>query len=205
MISWLGWSFRSVPSHIDESIAVNEMAVDYVQRIALEKSQVLVKGAQAGDVIIAADTIVVLDGKVLGKPVDSQNASEMLKSLRKREHQVITAISIRQEGSRTLIRDICRSDVQMRDYSDREIESYILSGDPLDKAGSYAIQSPEFDPVVDFKGCYASVMGMPLCHLERTLRKVPDYQDCEMSRICQKNLKYECPITRRVMSGEDIG
>jgi predicted house-cleaning NTP pyrophosphatase (Maf/HAM1 superfamily) len=129
----------------------------------------------------------------------------MLKSLRNRKHQVITALSIRQEGSQFLAQDLCCSDVRMRDYSDQEIQDYVLSGDPLDKAGSYAIQSPEFDPVEKFSGCFASVMGMPLCHLERTLRKLPDYESCKMGVICRRNIDYECPITQRVLLGEDIG
>ena len=205
MISWLGWSFRSAPSNADESIGDAESAIDYVKRVSLSKSQTPVTGANAGDVIIAADTIVVLDGRILGKPVDSQNADEMLKSLRNREHQVITAVSVRQEGSQFLAQDLCCSAVHMRDYSDEEIRDYVLSGDPMDKAGSYAIQSPEFDPVIGFSGCFASVMGMPLCHLERTLRKIADYEGCEISEICQHNIDYKCPITQLVLMGEDIG
>jgi septum formation protein len=171
----------------------------------LEKSLAEIKGAQPGDIIIAADTIVVLDDEILGKPVDEQNAFKMLESLKGRMHRVITAISIRLAGHSHSLQDICKSNVQMRNYSDEEIEAYVLSGDPLDKAGGYAIQSPQFNPVESFSGCFASVMGMPLCHLERTLRRLPDYENCDMTAICQKKLEYRCPITRRVLSGEDIG
>lgn len=205
MISWLGWSFRTAPSRVDESARAGEAALDYVQRIALAKSLAEVEDAGPEDIIIAADTIVVLDGIILGKPADAQNAREMLKSLHDRDHYVFTAISVRQSGSRIPVKDICRSEVHMRDYSDEEIEHYIQSGDPLDKAGAYAIQSPEFNPVVGFAGCYASVMGMPLCHLERTLRKLPGYTECAMDEICRKNLQYKCPIAERVLLGEDIG
>ena len=204
MISWLGWSFYSVPSNIDESVKPAEMALDYVKRLALTKSQARIEAAQAGDNILAADTIVVLDGTILGKPADAQQAREMLRALRNRQHQVVTAIAVRQEGG-PIIQDMCVSNVRMRDYLDDELETYIASDDPFDKAGAYAIQSSDFHPVVDFSGCYASVMGMPLCHLERTMRKIPGYSYCGMAEICQKNLKYKCPITNRVMSGEEIG
>ena len=205
MISWLGWSFQVVPANIDESIKAGELPQDYVRRLALEKSTAEVDSAWVGDVILAADTIVVLDDVILGKPADAQNAFVMLESLRDRMHQVVTAISIRQAGHEDCLQDICRSNVQMRNYSDIEIREYISSGDPLDKAGGYAIQNPQLHPVENFSGCFASVMGMPLCHLERTLRKLPGYESGNMAEICQKRLEYRCPITRRVLLGEDVG
>ena len=204
MISWLGWSFRAAASNIDEAAFPQEKPLALVQRLALTKAQAEIEVSQAGDLVFAADTIVVRDEDILGKPANAQQAFEILKSLRGRQHQVVTAIAIRQVGGE-LFRDICVSNVEMRDYTDAEIEAYVASGDPMDKAGAYAIQSPSFDPAVDFCGCFASVMGLPLCHLERTLRKFPAYQKKDMAAICQKNLKYKCPITRRVMSGENIG
>ena len=204
MISWLGWSFRAAASNIDEAALPQEKPLEHVKRLALTKAQAEIKAAQSGDFILAADTIVVRDDDILGKPADAQQAIEILKSLRGRQHQVVTAITVRQvDGS--LLRDICVTNVTMRDYSDAEIEAYVASGDPMDKAGAYAIQSPGFHPAVDFCGCFASVMGLPLCHLERTLRKFPAYQKTDMATICQKNLKYKCPITERVMSGVNIG
>ncbi len=205
MVSWTGWPFQIAPSNIDESVRKDEKPEDYVRRLALEKSMAVIEGARPGDIIIAADTIVILDDRILGKPVDAQNAFVMLESLRNRMHLVVTAIAVRLAGQQEALQDICRSDVHMRNYSNEEIEAYVSSGDPLDKAGSYAIQDPRFNPVGEFSGCYASVMGMPLCHLERTLRKLPDYQDGGMAEVCQRNLKYRCPITRRVLAGEDIG
>lgn len=205
MISWLGWSFQSAPSNVDESIQPGERALGLVKRLARIKSRAEIEESGEGDIIIAADTIVVMDGNILGKPVDVQNACEMLKSLCNRQHQVATAISIRQVGLEKYAADICVSNVTMRAYTEKEIEDYVASGDPLDKAGAYAIQNSEFHPAVGFSGCFASVMGMPLCHLERTLRKFPGYQEFDMAKTCQKNLHYKCPITARVMQGETIG
>ncbi len=205
MIAWPGWPYQVAPSNIDESVKKGEKPLDYVRRLALEKSMVEIAAARPGDVIIAADTIVVLDDLILGKPVDAQNAFVMLESLRNRVHQVVTAVAVRLAGQAVVLQDICRSNVQMRNYSNAEIEAYVASGDPFDKAGGYAIQNSHFNPVEQISGCFASVMGMPLCHLERNLRKLPDYRECAMADICRMNLQYSCPITRRVLAGEDIG
>ncbi len=181
------------------------MALDHVQRLAYEKSKTWIDDAADDDIIIAADTIVIRDGEILGKPVDAENAMKILKSLRNREHQVATALSVRQVGCAIPVSDLCVSNVRMRDYSDKEIEEYIASGDPLDKAGAYAIQNTAFHPSMGFKGCVTSVMGMPLCHLERTLRKIAGYKPVDMAAICYKNMKYNCPITAQVMQGKQIG
>lgn len=205
IISWLGWSFQPVPANIDESALKDEKPLAHVNRLALGKCRVEIAAAQPGEIVIAADTIVVLDDAILGKPADEQDAFTMLKSLGNRTHQVITALAVRQVGWPGVLQEACVSNVQMRNYSDAEIEAYIRSGDPMDKAGGYAIQNAAFHPALGFAGCFASVMGMPLCHLERTLRKLRDYDPANLADICQKKLKYECPITGRVLAGEKIG
>ncbi len=205
MLSWLGWSFQSAPANIDESALGGENPLEHVKRLALGKCQVKIDTAQPGEIVIAADTIVVLENAILGKPVDEKDAFVMLKSLGDRTHQVITALAVRQVGLPDVQQETCISNVRMRNYSDAEIEAYIRSGDPMDKAGGYAIQNAQFHPAVNFAGCFASVMGMPLCHLERTLRRLADYQPADLAVICQKKLNYACPITRRVMIGENIG
>ena len=182
-----------------------EQPEQYVQRIAELKSRVKLDEASDRDFILSADTIVVLNGKILGKPKDSMDAFEMLVSMRAGEHRVMTAIAIRHADLGIAHLELCKSKVRMRNYSDKEIQSYVDSGDPLDKAGAYAIQDRGFHPTEDFRGCIASVMGMPLCHLERLLRRSPDYDYTDWPSICQKKLEYRCPITSRVMAGEDIG
>ena len=129
----------------------------------------------------------------------------MLASLRAKEHWVMTAIAVRRLDQKSARLELCRSKVRMRAYSDAEIQTYVGSGDPLDKAGAYAIQDRGFHPAEGFAGCMASVMGMPLCHLERMLRRSRDYVWTDWPSICQKKLEYNCPITGRVMAGEDIG
>ena len=205
MLAWVDWDLEASAANIDESRHPEESAQEYVLRLAAEKAGYPIPGAGLDDVVIAADTIVVLDEEILGKPTDEREAFEMLSQLRAREHWVMTALAVRSGGAEHVHRDICRTRVQMREYTDEEIEQYIASGDPMDKAGAYAIQSTVFHPVVDLNGCFASVMGMPLCHLERTLLKFSISKPSGLALICQNHLKYNCSITDRVMAGEDIG
>jgi len=205
MLNWAGWQLETTSSNGDESMLESEAPEQYVRRVAELKSRMDLSNASDSDIIISADTIVVFDEKILGKPKDARDAAEMLVSLRAKEHWVMTAIVVRRADQKNARLELCRSKVRMRAYSDAEIQSYIDTGDPLDKAGAYAIQDKNFHPAQDFAGCMASVMGMPLCHLERLLRRSRDYEWTNWPSICQKKLEYTCPITNRVMAGEDIG
>jgi len=205
MLAWVDWELEASAANIDETRHSEESAQEYVLRLGAEKAGYPIPQAGSDDIIIAADTIVVLDEKMLGKPKDEREAFEMLSQLRACEHWVMTAIAVRSGGTEHVHQDICRTRVQMREYADEEIKQYIASGDPMDKAGAYAIQSTIFHPAVDFNGCFASVMGMPLCHLERTLLKFSIYMPSGLALICQNHLKYNCSITECVMAGEDIG
>jgi hypothetical protein len=93
----------------------------------------------------------------------------------------------------------------MRSYSDEEIAAYVLSGDSLDKAGAYAIQHPGFQPVESMYGCYASVMGLPMCHVVRTLRKFNIHPRGDVPTSCQSLLNYQCPVTHAILRGEGVG
>jgi len=205
MLSWIDWNLEASAANIDESRHPEESAQECVIRLAAEKVSYPIPGAGLDDVVIAADTIVVLDEEILGKPADEGEAYEMLSRLRGREHWVMTAIAVRSGDTGHVHQDICCTRVQMREYSAKEIKQYVASGDPMDKAGAYAIQNTAFHPVADFNGCFASVMGMPLCHLERTLLKLSIYKPSGLAVICQNHLEYNCLITSRVMAGEDIG
>jgi septum formation protein len=205
MLSWAGWPLESTSSDVDETMLDAEKALDYVCRIARLKCQADPQGAQTGERIISADTIVALDGAILGKPQSAEHAVEMLAAMRGRAHRVMTAVAVRSAGSDAVRLELCKSHVEMRAYSDEEISTYVASGDPLDKAGAYAIQNKAFHPALNFAGCRACVMGMPLCHLERTLRHDENYEPTDWPAICQKKLEYTCPVTRRIMAGEDVG
>jgi MAF protein len=146
---------------------------------------------------------VVIDGDVLGKPADEAEARRMLTRLRGRSHQVYTGIAVLRVSDGTLWTEVVITEVPMRAYSDAEIDLYIESGDPLDKAGAYGIQNPQFQPVASMDGCYASVMGLPLCHLSRLLRQAGVTPRADVAGNCQSTLNYACPIFRSVLRGEE--
>ena len=110
--------------------------------------------------MLAADTLVVLDGALLGKPADPLEAVAMLAALRGRVHVVYTAVCVMRDGQAET--RVSATDVKMRAYTDAEIEAYVETGDPLDKAGAYGIQDPHFAPVESWDGCYSAVMGLPM-------------------------------------------
>ena len=205
MLSWSDWRLEIVPPGADESIKKEESPEEYVRRLALLKVSGEIDEAAEGEFVISADTTVVLDGRILGKPADENEARDMLAALKARLHEVITCVAVRVAGGQPAKADVCVSAVRMRAYSDEEMDAYIASGDPMDKAGAYAIQNDRFNPAPGFRGCMASVMGLPLCHMERTLRKFSDYAQTDWPTICQKNLKYDCPVTDRIMAGMDFG
>jgi len=200
-----GWKFESTSPEVDESQHPGEEPGAYVLRLAESKALACFAAANPDSIIIAADTTVV-DGKtILGKPGNAAEAVEMLRKLRGRTHQVYTGIAVIQKSGGNLGRDLCVTQVPMRDYDDREIDDYVTSGDPLDKAGAYGIQHPQFHPVEKLTGCYASVMGLPLCHLTRTLRPFGIAPLKDIAAECQSWLNYACPIFARVLQGERVG
>jgi MAF protein len=185
---------------VDERAAFGESPAEYVVRLAETKARAI--NADADQLVLAADTAVV-DGKdILGKPLDDAEAFAMLTRLRGRTHQVYTGLALLRKSDGLLLSDLCVTDVPMRDYSDDEIRAYVATGDPLDKAGAYAIQHDQFHPVVHLSGCYASVMGLALCHVTRMLRKMMLSPNADVPANCQVHLKYDCPVYGKILSGE---
>lgn len=205
LLSWLDLPFTTTLADIDESPAVGENPAEYVMRLAGDKARACARFAPFGGVVLAADTTVADGDRIIGKPIDLEDAGKILRQLRKRTHWVHTAIVLSTPSRGTLMEDLCSTAVKMRDYTDEEINEYLATGDPMDKAGAYAIQHPEFHPVEKMNGCFASVMGLPLCHLERTLRKMGFGSRQQVPYRCQRELAYTCPIFKRVLAGEDIG
>ena len=195
-----GWDFTVIAADVDETPFKGELPREYVVRLAQAKALAVQPKAELDAVIVGSDTTVVDGNEILGKPVDEADARRMLKQLRGRVHQVFTAIAILQKDM--TVTDLCITDVPMRDYSDNEIERYIQSGDPMDKAGAYAIQHPEFKPVLALKGCYASVMGLPLCHILRAMNQFQLTAAGNVPSACQSLLKYDCKVSPAVLSGE---
>lgn len=194
-----GWRFDVLPAEIDESMQEGEQPRHYVLRLACEKAQAVAGLSSSQAMVIAADTTVVDDGAMLGKPANAAEAEAMLRRLRGDHHQVYTALCLVKDGVQ--YQDICATDVCMRSYSDTEILAYIASGDPLDKAGAYAIQHNGFHPVERLYGCYANVVGLPLCHLMRLLEPLKIYPDNDLPGACQRFLGYRCPVFQQILSG----
>lgn len=200
LLGLTGLDFRIHAADVDETPLDGESADQYVQRLAASKARAVGAWVSPDSVVIAADTTVVDGNQILGKPVDDQDAARMLRQLRGRTHQVYTAIAVLWDSD--LVLECCGTDVPMRDYSDAEMQAYIESGDPMDKAGAYAIQHPGFHPVENLQGCYANVVGLPLCHLARALRKFEIELAANFPLACQSTIGYECPIYQALLQIE---
>jgi len=203
----LGWDFSVVPADVDETVLPGETPPNYVLRLAESKARAVGERLGENAVIISADTTVVDGDEILGKPIDAVDAARMLRQLRGRTHQVYTGVAVHlphrhQQSRDVLLTDLGAADVPMREYSDEEMDTYITSGDPLDKAGAYAIQHAGFHPVEMLKACYANVVGLPLCHLTRTLSKIGLDPDVNVPEACQSTLGYECPVYNLILREE---
>lgn len=155
---------------IDERPLPGETPACTAARLARTKATVV--GAQVDGLIVAADTLVVLDDEILGKPADAADAVAMLRRLRARSHQVLTGFTVLDAGCDEFRTVVVSTGVWMRAYPDEEIAAYVAGGDPMDKAGAYAIQHRTFAPVACLDGCPANVMGLPVCKVDEILRAI---------------------------------
>ena len=199
LLALADWIFTVSVADVDERATFGESPAEYVLRLAETKARAV--NAHADQIVLAADTAVVDGSGILGKPKDSADALAMLTRLRGRTHQVYTGVALLRLSDGLLLKDLSVTDVPMRDYSDEEIRAYIQTGDPLDKAGAYAIQHAQFHPVASMSGCYASVMGLPMCHVTRMMRKMNISPNANVPANCQRHLKYECPVYDTILSG----
>ena len=197
IIEALDATVEVVPSGVDERPAnPQERAEEYVARIASDKARAVAANGRAGALVIGADTSVVLNGGVLGKPENEAEARTMLSALRGRSHRVVTAVTVSRDGMAAS--SVTSSDVAMREYSDAEVEAYIESGEPFDKAGGYAIQDVGFAPVSRFSGCYLNVVGFPLCEVKRLMNEVGVDVMLKPEWHAPERCPSECPV--RVVS-----
>ena len=143
----------------------------YVQRLALRKAKHALKRA-TNSIVLGADTSVVVDGDIFGKPKDAVEAVRMLKRLRNRVHEVITGIALMDAATGICSTAAKVSRVGMRYYSDDEIAAYVASGGPFDKAGAYAVQDENFRPAEYIDGCYPNIVGLPVCDVLTLLERI---------------------------------
>lgn len=193
LLSLLGLPFVIKAAGVDEQPLDGESPIELVTRVSQAKARA-VSDVRPDELVVAADTIVVLDGRVLGKPVDPADAVRMLQDLRGRAHLVYSGVSVWHPASDRLVYELAESQVWMRAYSDAEIERYVESGDPMDKAGAYGIQHAGFDPVARVEGCWLSVMGLPLCHLQRALEACGIPVPADVPGSCRAFNQIECTV-----------
>ncbi|GAB4503201.1 MAG: Maf family nucleotide pyrophosphatase [Anaerolineales bacterium] len=194
-----GWQFSVFVADVDESQLPDEHPAEYVLRLAEDKACLAASKMPYQAIVIAADTAVVDGSDILGKPADAQEAVRMLERLRAHTHQVYTGLALLRKSDGYALSDLTVTDVPMRDYSDTEIAAYVQTGDPLDKAGAYGIQHSAFRPVRDMKGCFASVMGLPLCRLTVLLRQFGVTPGTDVAHLCQAEIGYDCPISHTIL------
>ena len=183
LLASLAVEFEVVKSDIDETQGADESPLAYVERLSGEKAQAVAAKLDtpafvlAADtvVILAADTIGVLDGEILGKPANAAEARAMLERLRGRVHTVCTSLTLLRldaDGLGAELTRLTQTEVFMRDYTPDEVEAYIATGDPFDKAGGYAIQHQGFRPVARIDGSYTNVVGLPVETLHEMLEEI---------------------------------
>ena len=198
LMALLGLNFRVLAAGVDENDTHTTSPEELACRLSQEKARA-VAGQVSHGIIVAADTIVALGHTLLGKPASVAEARQMLCALRGRQHRVISAITVVRRPEGDEITDWADTLVQMRDYTDEEIEAYIASGDPMDKAGAYAIQHSGFRPVARVEGCYANVVGLPLCHLYRALQSMGVSDARSPVAACRVLTGYACEFYGRLL------
>ncbi len=165
----LGVEFDVVPSDVDETLEPGPLP-DAVARLALRKARAVAAARPAG-LVLAADTLVVLDGTALGKPADAAEARAMLRALRGRTHEVMTGVAVLDAASGRHATETAVSRVTMTAYSEAALEAYVAGGEPLDKAGAYALQGAGGALVAGWEGSRSNVVGLPLQTTAALLRR----------------------------------
>ena len=172
LLKQLGLKFTSFSVDLNEEVFDGEHPIQTVKRLAKHKSQAAVKKVKVG-IVITADTIVVLDGEIIGKPKNEKDAFKILSKLSGRTHSVYTGILVNNISKNKSIVDYVRTEVTFRKLSPKEIRDYIKTGSPMDKAGAYGIQDDFGAVFVErIDGCYYNVVGLPLAKLYNMLLRI---------------------------------
>jgi septum formation protein len=172
LLTQAGFSFTVEPADIDESVQPGEEAVAYVTRLALEKAEAVyrlyaARGSAENVQVLGADTTVIVEGAILGKPENAADAARMLRLLSGRAHTVATGVALVSKAASQASAEQTR--VEFSPMSEVEIAAYIASGEPMDKAGAYAIQGRAAKWIPRIEGCYFNVVGLPLARVAAML------------------------------------
>ncbi len=166
----VGLKFKTIPAHVNEDYINGESPREHVQRLARDKALAIARKYPASRVL-GADTIVVIDGLILGKPKNKTQARQMLERLSGREHKVFTGFTLSHMASRFIKTKVVQSAVQFKPISSAELEWYISCDEPYDKAGGYAVQGKGACFIKSIRGSYTNVIGLPLCEVLEELQK----------------------------------
>lgn len=203
LLRLLNLPFDVTVAHVDETPRPDETPEELVTRLSRAKARDPDLDGDGGILVIACDTVVSMeegprDARILGKPSDPGEAIRMLRDLRGRWHTVYSAVTVlsRKDHAST---EVTKTVLTMRDYTETELAAYVATGDSLDKAGGYAIQHAGFNPVAEVEGCYASVMGLPLCHLACLLRRRGRSAQVNVPAACQDHTDYECTVYAEIL------
>lgn len=175
LLKQIGVEFKVIPAEVeeDEGKEKGKSPVEVVKNNALLKAQKVAEMVLESDsLIIGADTIVVLDGRIIGKPKDERDAINILKKLRGKYHYVFTGVAVLETPEMRFLVSTVKSKVKMRDYSDEEIIRYVATGEPMDKAGAYGIQGKGALLVEKIEGDYYNIVGLPLVRLYNLLERM---------------------------------
>ena len=170
LLQQIGIEATVCPADFDEVSGSAVQAEDVVLANAVGKCQAVVKIKGDSLPVIAADTVVVAEGVILGKPQDAEDAVAILKQLSGKTHKVLTGIAVSYAGE--MLAEVCETKVVFRDLTDEEIKKYVATGEPLDKAGAYGIQGKGAVLVEKIDGCYNNVVGLPLTRMQLILAKL---------------------------------
>ena len=182
LLGQMGFSFTVRPARGEELPHPELTPAQLVEELARQKALEVSAEAEADDVVVAADTVVAIDGKVLGKPRDKAHAAQMLSALSGREHTVYTGVAVKR--GETLLVGHEATQVRFRPLTEREIDLYIQTGEPMDKAGSYGIQGYGALLVEGIRGDYFNVVGLPICRLGRMLAQVGEDALAQCAQKC---------------------
>lgn len=161
ILSAVGWSFAAQAPNVDETRGESEQAVFYVERLAQTKAEIVAKRLSTG-LVLGADTIVLVDGNILGQPRDAEDAGRMLKLLSGKWHDVLTGVALVRAGNNRCVVDHETTHVRFASMSEVEIDWYIASGEPMDKAGAYAVQGKGALFIEEIQGDYFNIVGLPI-------------------------------------------
>jgi MAF protein len=187
LLAMSGAKVRVQPVGMTEGARPGEAPETLVRRLAQSKAEGALPTAEDADLVLGADTIVVQDGAILGKPATPAAAEAMLLSLAGRTHTVLTGMMLIEPATGRRAASVTESHVRMRPASTAEIKAYVATGSPMDKAGAYGIQDQRHNPVdlAEFSDCFTNVMGLPLCRLGQAMEALGHPAPADLAHVCQ--------------------